>query len=52
MSKEKMDAIVKKRISDCEENVQALKVALAQAEAELKAARRDGLFWENVRESQ
>ena len=52
MSKEKMDAIVKKRVSDCEANVQALKIALTQAEAELKAARRDAMFWENVRESQ
>ena len=50
-NKETMDKIVQERVERCEKKVSELKISLAQAEAELKGARRDALFWENVRES-
>ena len=50
MSKEKMEAILLQRVSDCQDNVHNAYKAYRQAEAELNKAQADLVIWQSVGE--
>ena len=50
MSKEKMEAILLQRVSDCQDNVYNADKAKKQALAELDRAQADLILWQSVQE--